>query len=102
MATVDTATATVASAVVYSGAIGNVVVEAKPVTITAFTLHGGAAGATFRVFDNATTNSGAVLFAATVATATATTFAFPVPLSALNGVTINASAAGGAGSIHAY
>lgn len=102
MATVDTATATVASAVAYTGGIGTVVVEAKPVTLTAVTLHGGAAGATFRAFDNATTNSGTVLFAATVATATAVTIAFPVPLSALNGVTINASAAGGAGSIHAY
>lgn len=102
MATVDTSTASVASAVVYSGGIGNVVVEAKPVTLTGITLHGGAAGATFRVFDNATTNSGVVLFAAIVAANIATTYAWQIPLQALNGVTINASAAGGAGSIHAY
>lgn len=102
MATVDTSTATVARPVSYSGAIGNVVVEAKPVTLTSITLNGGAAGATFRVFDSATTNSGAVLFAATVGTGISLTYSWPIPLQALNGVTINASAAGGAGSIHAY
>lgn len=102
MATVDTSTATVARPVSYSGAIGNVTVESKPVTLTAITLNGGAAGATFRVFDNATTNSGTVLFAATVATGISVTFTWPIPLQALAGITINASAAGGAGSIHAY
>lgn len=102
MATVNTENATTATPVAYTGAIGTVVVENKPVTLTAVTLNGGAAGATFRVFDNATTNTGTVLLAATVATATSVTIALPIPLQALNGITINASAAGGAGSIHAY
>lgn len=102
MATVSTGTATVARPVAYSGANGNVSVETKGVTLTAITLNGGAAGATFRVFDNATTNAGTVLFAATLATGISLTYAWPIPLQALNGVTINASAAGGAGSIHAY
>jgi hypothetical protein len=83
----------------YSGASGNVVVEAQPATVTGFTFNGGAGGATFKVFDNATTNSGAILFAATVATGATRSYALPVPLKALNGVTINASATGGAGSV---
>jgi hypothetical protein len=91
---------TVARPVTYSGGIGNVVVSAVPTTVTGFTLNGGAAGATFRVFDNATTNSGTVLFAATLGTGVSGTYNFPVGISAVNGVTINASAAGGAGSVY--
>lgn len=91
---------TVARPVTYSGAIGNVVISAVPTTITGLTLNGGAAGATFRVFDNATTNSGTVLFGATVATGASVTYNFPAGISALNGVTINASAAGGAGAVY--
>lgn len=91
--------ATFSRAVSYSGAIGNVVVEAKPVSVVGFTLNGGAAGATFKVFDNATTNTGTILYAATLATGVAGSVYLPVPLYAANGVTINASAAGGAGSV---
>jgi hypothetical protein len=91
--------ATVARPTTYSGAIGNVVVKSSPYVVTGFVLNGGAAGATFRVFDNATTNSGTVLFAATLGTGVAGTYMLPVPIKALNGVTINASAAGGAGSV---
>lgn len=102
MANVNTENATTATAVTYAGTIGTVVLENKPVTLTAVTLNGGAAGATFRFFDNATTNTGTVLLAATVATATSVTISLNVPLQAINGITVNASAAGGAGSIHAY
>lgn len=98
MATVTTG---LAISKAYTGAIGNVVVEATPVTVTGFTFNGGAAGATFRVFDNATTNTGTVLFAATVATGVEVSYLLPVAVKALNGVTINASAAGGVGSVHA-
>jgi hypothetical protein len=92
--------ATVARPVTYTGAIGNVVVENKPIMVSGFSFNGGAAGATFRVFDNATTNSGTVLFAATVGTGIAATYMLPMPIKALNGVTINASAAGGAGALY--
>lgn len=92
--------ATVARPTSYSGANGNVVVKNAPFTLTGLTLNGGAAGATFRVFDNATTNTGTVLFAATLAATTAATFMLPVPLKANNGITINASAAGAAGAVY--
>ena len=91
---------TVARPVTYSGASGNVVLSSVPTTVTGFTLNGGAAGATFRVFDNATTNSGTVLFAATLGTNVSATYNFPAGISALNGVTVNASATGGAGSMY--
>jgi len=90
---------TVGRSTTYSGANGNVVVKSGPFQVTGFVLNGGAAGATFRVFDNATTNSGTVLFAATVGTGLAQTFMLPIPIKANNGVTINASAAGGAGAV---
>jgi dolichol kinase len=57
---------------------------------------------TFRVFDNATTNAGTVLFASTLAAGVSKTFMLPIPLKALNGVTINASAAGAAGAVYRY
>lgn len=91
--------ATVGRSVAYSGANGNVVVENKSIAVAGFVLNGGAAGATFRVFDNATTNTGTVLFAATVAANTAATYLLSYPVLALNGVTINASAAGAAGAV---
>lgn len=91
--------ATVGRAVAYTGAIGNVVVENKSIAVSGFVLNGGAAGATFRVFDNATTNTGTVLFGATVAANTAATYFLSYPILAFNGVTINASAAGAAGTV---
>lgn len=91
--------ASVARPVTYSGASGNVVVKNSPIQITGFVFNGGGAGATFRVFDNATTNSGTVLFGATLATGIAATYMLPVAISAFNGVTINASATGGAGAV---
>lgn len=91
--------ATVARPTVYTGASGNVVVKSGPFTVTGFVLNGGAAGTTFRVFDNATTNSGTVLFAATLGTNVSGSYSLPVPIKALNGVTINASATGGAGAV---
>lgn len=94
--------ATVSRPVTYSGANGNVVVSATPTTVTGFTLTGGAGATTFRVFDNATTNSGTVLFASTLAAGVSKSFYLPVPLKAQNGVTINASAAGGAGAVYKY
>lgn len=94
--------ATVSRPVTYSGANGNVVVSASPTTVTGFTLTGGAGVTTFRVFDNATTNSGQVLFASTLAAGVSKTFMLPIPLKALNGVTINASAAGAAGAVYRY
>lgn len=89
----------VAKARTYSGASGNVVVFAQPATLTGITLTGGAAATTFRVYDNATTNSGTVLFAATLPINGSRSWTFPVPLEAVNGITINASAAGAAGSV---
>lgn len=94
--------ATVSRPVTYSGANGNVVVSATPTTVTGFTFTGGAGATTFRVFDNATTNSGTVLFASTLAAGVSKTFMLPVPLKAQNGVTINASAAGAAGTVYRY
>lgn len=94
--------ATVSRPVTYSGANGNVVVSATPTTVTGFTLTGGAGATTFRVFDNATTNSGTVLFASTLAIGVSKTFMLPIPLKAQNGVTINASAAGAAGAVYRY
>lgn len=102
MASTNTGVATVAKARAWSGAIGNVVVSAGSITVTAFTFNGGAAGGTFTVFDNATTNAGTVLFAATLAAAQIGTIVLPIPLYARNGVTINSSAALGAGSVHVY
>jgi hypothetical protein len=90
---------TVARVKLYSGASGNVVVSAVPVTVTGFTFTGGAGATTFKAFDNATTNSGTILFAATLAANATRSYAFPVALEAVNGVTINASAAGAAGSV---
>lgn len=86
----------------WSGAIGNVVVENHPVTLTAISFNGGAGGGTYRVFDNATTNTGNVLIAGTLVANQIDTIILPVPLTARNGITINASAALGVGSIHAY
>lgn len=94
--------ATKSRAVAWSGASGNVVVENHPVNLTAITFNGGAGGGTFRVFDNATTNSGNVIYAATLVAGQIDTAIFPVPLKARNGVTINSSAVLGAGSIHAF
>lgn len=91
--------ATVSRAVTYAGANGNTVVSATPTQVTGFTLTGGAGATTYRVFDNATTNSGTVLFAATLAAGVTKTFMLPIALKAQNGVTINASAAGAAGSV---
>lgn len=91
---------TVAQAKAYSGANGNVVVSAVACSVTGFTFTGGAGATTYRVFDNATTNSGTVLFANTIAAGVSKTFLLPVVLEAVNGVTINASAAGAAGSVH--
>lgn len=102
MAGVNPGFATKAKATPWSGAIGNVVVSDHPVTITGISVNGGAAGGVVQVYDNATTNSGNILFAVTLIAAQIDTFLFPVPLKARNGVTIDASAALGAGSIHAY
>jgi hypothetical protein len=98
----NTGNATEARGKAWSGAIGNVVVENHSVTLTAITFNGGAAGGTFRVFDNATTNAGNVLIAGTLAAAQIDTIILPVPLTARNGITINASAALGVGSVHVY
>ena len=94
--------ATVSRPVTYSGANGNVVVSATPTTVTGFTFTGGAGATTYRVFDNATTNSGTVLFASTLAAGASKSFMLPIPLKAQNGVTINASAAGAAGAVYRY
>lgn len=92
--------ATVSRPLLYSGANGNVVVSSTPTMVTGFTLTGGAGATTFRVFDNATTNSGTVLFAATLAAGASKTFMLPQAIKANNGVTINASAAGAAGAVY--
>lgn len=86
----------------WSGAIGNVVISDHPVTLTAITYNGGAAGGVIQVYDNATTNAGNILWAATLVAAQIDTFIFPVPITARNGITIDASAALGVGSVHAY
>lgn len=91
---------TVARPLAYSGASGNVVVSAVPTTITGITLNAGAGANTFKVFDNATTNSGTILFAATVGAGLAATYNFPAGISAVNGITINASAVGAAGAVY--
>jgi hypothetical protein len=100
MATPDSAT--VAKARAWSGAIGNVVISSGPINMTAVSFNGGAAGGTFTVYDNATTNAGTILFQATLAAAQIDTVPLPIPLFAKNGITINASAALGAGSVHVY
>jgi len=93
---------TAATTKLYAGASGNTVVYGNPVTVAGFTFTGGAAATTYRVFDNATTNSGTVLFAATLAIGVTKSYVLPTPLSALAGVTINASATGAAGAVMAF
>lgn len=102
MAVANSVTATRARPDAWSGAIGNVVVSPTPVNITAVTYNGGAAGGTFRIFDNATTNAGNVIYSQTLVANEIGTVVFPVPLKARNGITINSSAALGVGSIHAF
>jgi hypothetical protein len=71
-----------------------VVITANPATI--YGIHWKNAGAgtpTITVYDNATTNSGTILFQIpTSAATTGETYILPQPLRALNGVTINATA----------
>jgi hypothetical protein len=78
----------------WTGANGNVVIEAQPCTIYGFTYKNAGAGSPLvSIFDNATTNSGTLLFQTTLAAATvADTIVFPEGLRALNGITINAAA----------
>lgn len=78
----------------WTGANGNVVIEAQGCTIYGLNLKNAGAGTpTVTIYDNATTNSGTILFQTSVAAATVgTTIMLPIPLRALNGVTINASA----------
>jgi hypothetical protein len=102
MAVPNSGVATRSRPAAWTGAIGNVVVENHPVNITAVTYNGGAAGGTFRIFDNATTNAGNVIYARTLVAGEVGTAMFHVPLKARNGVTINSSAALGVGSIHAF
>lgn len=102
MAVANSGVATRSRPAAWTGAIGNVVVENHPVNITAISYNGGAAGGTFRVFDNATTNAGNVIYSRTLVAGEIDTVCFPVPLKARNGITINSSAALGVGSIHAF
>ena len=102
MAVANSGVATRSRPAVWSGAIGNVVVEDHPVNVTAISFNGGAGGGTFRIFDNATTNTGNVIYSQTLIANQIDTVLFPVPLKARNGITINASAALGVGSIHAF
>lgn len=102
MAVANSVTATRARPAAWTGAIGNVVVENHPVNLTAITYNGGAGGGTFRVFDNATTSAGNVIYSQTLVANEIGTVVFPVPLKARNGITINSSAALGVGSIHAF
>lgn len=102
MAVPNSGVATKARAAAWTGAIGNVVVSNHPITITGISYNGGAGGGTFQVFDNATTNTGNVIYARTLVAGEIGTALFPVPLKARNGITIDASAALGVGSIHAY
>lgn len=84
----------------WTGASGNVVIEAQPCTFAGFNYNNTTGGTVVTVFDNATTNSGAILFQATLAAATKGTIVVP-PVKALNGITVNASAAvGNAGSVY--
>jgi hypothetical protein len=102
MAVPNSGVATKARPAAWSGAIGNVVVENHPVNVTAVTFNGGAGGGTFIMYDNATTNTGNVLYSQVLVAGQIDTVLFPVPLKARNGVTINSSAALGVGSIHAF
>lgn len=102
MAIANSGVATRARPAAWTGAIGNVVIENHPVNITGISFNGGAAGGTFIVYDNATTNAGNILYSQVLVAAQIDTVLFPVPLKARNGVTINSSAALGVGSIHAY
>lgn len=102
MAVANSGVATRSRSAAWTGAIGNVVVENHPANITAVSFNGGAAGGTFTIFDNATTNAGNVLYSQVLVAAQIDTVLFPVPLKARNGITINASAALGVGSVHAY
>jgi len=84
----------------WTGAIGNVVIEAQACTFNGLNYNNTTGGTVVTVFDNATTNSGTILLQLTLAAATKGTITVP-PVKALNGITINASAAvGAAGSAY--
>lgn len=78
----------------WTGANGNVVITAAPATI--YGIHWkntGAGTPTITVYDNATTNSGTILFQIpTTANPSGETYILPQPLRAVNGITINATA----------
>lgn len=90
-----------ATAKVWSGANGNVVIEAQSVTVIGLNYNNTTAGTVVTVYDNATTNTGNILWQGTLAATTKDTVIFPTPLKAQNGVTVNASAAvGAAGAVY--
>jgi hypothetical protein len=85
----------------WTGAIGNVVIEAGSCTIWGLTYNNTTGGTVVTIFDNATTNAGAILWQGTLAATTADTVSFPAGIRALNGITVNASAAvGAAGTVY--
>lgn len=102
MAVANSGVATKARPAAWTGASGNVVISDHPVNISAISFNGGAGGGTVIVYDNATTNSGNILYSQVLVAAQIDTILFPVPLKARNGITINSSAALGVGSIHAF
>ena len=93
----------VATPKVWSGANGNVVIEAQPCTFVGLTYNNTTGGTVVTVFDNATTNSGTILWQGTLAATTRDTIMLPQPVKALAGITVNASAAvGAAGTVYVY
>ena len=87
----------------WTGASGNVVIEAQPCYFGGLTYNNTTGGTVVTVFDNATTNAGAILWQGTLAATTADTILLPQPIRALNGITVNASAAvGAAGTVYVY
>lgn len=86
----------VQTAKAWTGASGNVVIEAQPVMFYGLSYNNTTAGTVVTVYDNATTNSGTILWQGTLAATTRDTVVLPRPVRALNGITVNASAAVGA------
>ena len=80
----------------WTGASGNVVIEAQGCTFAGLVYNNTTGGTVVTVFDNATTNSGAILWQGTLSATTSDTVLLPAPIRALNGITVNASAAVGA------
>lgn len=73
----------------WTGALNNVVIEAQPCTFAGLVYSNTTVGTVVKVYDNATTNSGVILWQGTLAANTSDTITLPAPIKALNGITVN-------------